>query len=111
MMVTKTNSNGKVIELGDKVMREAIIDIHQHVMSCEDVDALVERSGYLGIEKIVLLGLFRVAGNNELVLAASKRYPTFSFPSSGLTTTPSRPHRPEHPGADGHRNAFWKPVV
>ncbi len=65
-------------------MPQAIIDMHQHVMSLEDVDALVERAGELGIRKIVLLGLFMLPGNNDLVLAASKSYPELFIPFVGF---------------------------
>ena len=64
-------------------MARRIIDMHQHVG--DEADAMAEEYGRLGVVKAVLLGLpaGREPGENERVLAASRKYPDLYVPFVG----------------------------
>lgn len=67
-------------------MNRRVIDMHHHVSSLEEADALVKENQKLGIVKTVLLGLPppREPGINEVVLSASRRYPELLIPFVGF---------------------------
>jgi len=54
-----------------------IIDMHQHLINANTPDALAETYGRLGVEKALLVGVppTQIPGDNEAVLAATRKYP------------------------------------
>ena len=58
-------------------MARRIIDMHQHLIKDNPADLLAETYARLGVEKALLAGVpsSQIPGDNEAVLAATKKYP------------------------------------
>lgn len=70
-----------------------IIDMHHHIESLQEADALAEENQKLGIVKTVLLGFppARRPEINEVILSASKRYPKMFVPFVGFDLDNMKP--------------------
>lgn len=73
------------VPIGDNDVPEKSIDMHQHIYSVAAAGVMAEEYHRLGVERAVLLGLppSREPGNNEIVLAASKKHPDLYIPFAG----------------------------
>ena len=76
-------------------MTQPKIDMHQHLWSVEDAEAMAREYERLGVVKAVLLGLppRRVPGNNEVVLEAAKRFPDLFIPYAGIDIDQGLPEK------------------
>ena len=74
-------------------MPRRIIDMHQHLIKDNSADALAETYARLGVEKALLAGVpsSQIPGDNEEVLAATKKYPKLFLALGGFDLDRMRP--------------------